>query len=100
MFNHASFIWNAADVLRGTYKQHQYGSIILPFTVLARLDAVLSDTKDAVLEAAKGYSSDSEPPAAMLRARAGHQYSFFNLSRHDLKSLQGDADNLEANLRD
>src|SRR5690625_4486067 len=36
----------------------------------------------------------------MLRARAGHQYSFFNLSRHDLKSLQGDPDNLEANLRD
>src|SRR5690625_5137439 len=36
----------------------------------------------------------------MLRARAGHQYSFFNLSRHNLKSLQGDADNLEANLRD
>ncbi|MGO8609068.1 type I restriction-modification system subunit M N-terminal domain-containing protein, partial [Rhizobium johnstonii] len=45
MLNHATFIWNAADILRGTYKQHQYGDVILPFTVLARLDAVLAPTK-------------------------------------------------------
>lgn len=51
MFNHASFIWGAADILRGTYKQHEYGDVILPFTVLFRLDAVLAPTKDAVLEA-------------------------------------------------
>lgn len=51
MFNHASFIWGAADVLRGTYKQHEYGDVILPFTVLFRLDAVLAPTKNAVLEA-------------------------------------------------
>ncbi|MCT1545113.1 type I restriction-modification system subunit M N-terminal domain-containing protein [Kocuria rhizophila] len=51
VFNHASFIWGAADILRGTYKQHEYGDVILPFTVLFRLDAVLAPTKDAVLEA-------------------------------------------------
>lgn len=51
MFNHAQFIWSVADTLRGAYKQHQYGDVILPFTVLARLDAVLAPTKDAVLAA-------------------------------------------------
>lgn len=100
MLNHATFIWNAADILRGTYKQHQYGDVILPFTVLARLDAVLAPTKKAVLAASAGYGPDDEPPQAMLRAKAGHPYSFWNRSQHDLKSLQGDPDNLEKNLRD
>lgn len=100
MFNHASFIWGAADILRGTYKQHEYGDVILPFTVLFRLDAVLAPTKDAVLEAIGPMYVDVEPPLGMLRARAGHTYSFYNRSRHDLKSLQGDPDNLEENLRD
>lgn len=99
MFNHAQFIWSAADILRGTYKQHQYGDIILPFTVLARLDAVLAPTKDAVLEAAKDYDENTEPPLGMLRVRAGHHFSFFNRSRHTLKTLRGDSDNIEENLR-
>ncbi|MDJ1371888.1 type I restriction-modification system subunit M [Gulosibacter molinativorax] len=99
-FNHASFIWSAADLLRGTYKQHQYGDIILPFTVLSRLDAVLAPTKQAVLEATKGLDPDVDPSPGMLRAKAGHTYSFSNRSNHDLKSLQGDPDNLEQNLRD
>ena len=100
MFNHASFIWSAADILRGTFKQHQYGDVILPFTVLARLDAVLAPTKQAVLEAAEGFDIAERVPEAYLRRKAGHEYSFFNRSRHDLQSLQGDADNLEENLRD
>jgi type I restriction enzyme M protein len=100
LLNHATFIWNAADVLRGTYKQHQYGDVILPFTVLARLDAVLAPTKQAVLAASEGFGPDVEPPQAMLRAKAGHPYSFWNRSRHDLKTLQGDPDNLDKNLRD
>ena len=100
MFNHAQFIWSAADILRSTYKQHQYGDVILPFTVLARLDAVLAPTKEAVVRELAGFDRDRMPPVAMLRKKAGHQYSFFNASRHDLKSLQGDPDNLEENLRD
>ncbi|ROZ64286.1 SAM-dependent DNA methyltransferase [Kocuria soli] len=100
MFNHASFIWSAADLLRGTYKQHEYGDIILPFTVLARLDAVLAPTKEAVLAAIAKSPGDSVPSAPMLRARAGHNYDFFNVSQHNLKTLQGDPDNLEQNLRD
>lgn len=99
MFNHAQFIWSVADTLRGSYKQHQYGDVILPFTVLARLDAVLAPTKDAVLEAVKDLEPDEEPSRGMLKARAGHHYSFFNRSQHTLKTLRGDADNIEENLR-
>lgn len=49
--NHAAFIWGIADLLRGNFKAHQYGDIILPFTVLRRLDAVLAPTKQAVFAA-------------------------------------------------
>lgn len=97
--NYSQFIWNVADVLRGTYKQHQYGDIILPFTVLYRLDAVLEPTKDAVLTAISGYDADAEVSLAMLRARAKHEYSFYNSSKHTLSSIKGDADTLEQNLR-
>ncbi|MGO3141742.1 MAG: type I restriction-modification system subunit M [Galactobacter sp.] len=99
MFNHASFIWNAADLLRGTYKQHQYGNIILPFTVLARLDGVLEPTKEAVLNLAGGQAPESVS-AAMLRNRAEHPYSFFNVSRYTLKTVSDDVENLEENVRD
>src|SRR5690606_24866203 len=81
-------------------KQHQYGDVILPFTVLARLDAVLAPTKQTVLDAVDGFEPGERVPDAYLRRKAGHEYSFFNRSRHDLQSLQGDADNLEENLRD
>ena len=45
----SSFIWSVADLLRGDYKQSEYGKVILPFTVLRRLDCVLEPTKEAVL---------------------------------------------------
>lgn len=48
--NHVSLIWNIAEILRGDYKEHEYGDVILPFTVLTRLDSVLVDTKQAVLD--------------------------------------------------
>jgi type I restriction enzyme M protein len=47
--NLSSFIWSVADLLRGDYKQSEYGKVILPFTVLRRLDCVLEPTKKAVL---------------------------------------------------
>ena len=50
--NHVSFIWNIAESLRGPFKPSEYGSVVLPFTVLRRLDAVLQATKPAVLEVA------------------------------------------------
>jgi type I restriction enzyme M protein len=49
--SHAAFIWSVADLLRGDYKQSDYGKVILPFTVLRRLDCVLEATKPAVLKA-------------------------------------------------
>ena len=48
--NLSSFIWSVADLLRGSYKQSDYGKVILPFTVLRRLDCILEPTKDRVLE--------------------------------------------------
>ena len=51
--NHAAFIWSVADILRGDYKQSEYGKVILPLTVLRRLDCVLEPTKEQVLEKAK-----------------------------------------------
>lgn len=48
--SHVALIWNIADLLRGDYKEHEYGDVVLPFTVLTRLDSVLVDTKQAVLD--------------------------------------------------
>ena len=46
--NKVAFVWKVADKLRGTFKQHEYGSVMLPLLVLRRMDAVLAPTKDAV----------------------------------------------------
>lgn len=54
--NNANFIWSIADLLRGPYKPHQYGAVVLPFTILRRLDCVLEPTKQAVLDEAKKLS--------------------------------------------
>ena len=59
--NHAAFIWSVADLLRGDYKQSEYGRVILPLTVLRRLDCVLEPTKAKVLD---------EPRAAGRQGRA------------------------------
>ena len=62
--NHQSlsaFIWSVADRLRGDYKQSEYGKVILPFTVLRRLDCVLESTKEAVL-------AETDPPADFIRS--------------------------------
>jgi type I restriction enzyme M protein len=46
----ANFIWNLADLLRGDYKPAEYGKVVLPFTILRRLDCLLSDTKPKILQ--------------------------------------------------
>jgi type I restriction enzyme M protein len=99
--NHANFIWSIADLLRGSFKAHQYGDIILPFTVLRRLDAVLGPTKLAVFAAVEKAKADGMPVrASLLRKEAGHQFTFWNESKFDLKSALGDSENLAANLFD
>jgi len=97
--NHQSlsaFIWSVADLLRGDYKQSEYGKVILPFTVLRRLDCVLESTKAAVLaEQADRLKADINPEPFLLR-KAGQ--SFYNISPLDMKKLMGDQDHIRENL--
>jgi type I restriction enzyme M protein len=95
--NLASFLWSVADLLRGDYKQSEYGKVILPFTVLRRLDCVLEPTKAAVLaELAKRQKAGINPELFLLR-KSGQL--FFNTSPLDLKKLMGDQDHIGENLR-
>jgi type I restriction enzyme M protein len=95
--NLSSFIWSVADLLRGDYKQSEYGKVILPFTVLRRLDCVLEKTKPAVLaELAKRTAAKVNPEPFLLR-RSGTL--FYNTSPLDLKKLMGDQDHIGENLR-
>ena len=66
--NHAAFIWSVADLLRGDYKQSEYGQVILPLVVLRRLDCVLEPTKDAVLERRRGAEGQGRQRRAGARA--------------------------------
>jgi type I restriction enzyme M protein len=92
----SSFIWSVADLLRGDYKQSDYGKVILPFTVLRRLDCVLEATKPAVLaEYAEKQAQGLNPEPFLLR-RAGQ--SFYNTSLLDMKKLMGDQDHIRENL--
>ncbi|HXE19705.1 MAG TPA: class I SAM-dependent DNA methyltransferase, partial [Castellaniella sp.] len=95
--NLSSFIWSVADLLRGDYKQSEYGKVILPFTVLRRLDCVLEPTKAAVLaEKAAREKAGLNPESFLLRATATF---FYNTSPLDLKRLMGDQDHIGENLR-
>jgi type I restriction enzyme M protein len=95
--NLSCFIWSVADLLRGDYKQSEYGKVILPFTVLRRLDCVLEPTKSAVLtELAKRKGAGVNPEPFLLR-KSGQL--FYNTSPLDLKKLMGDQDHIGENLR-
>lgn len=78
----AAFIWAVADLLRGDFKQSQYGRVILPFTLLRRLECVLAGTKEAVLAEAEKLKASPLPEEGrekfLLRATKG--LSFFNTS--------------------
>jgi type I restriction enzyme M protein len=92
----SAFLWSVADLLRGDYKQADYGKVILPFTVLRRLDCVLEPTKAAVLaEYAEKQAAGLNPEPFVLR-KAGQ--SFANVSPLDMRKLMGDQDNIAQNL--
>lgn len=92
----SSFIWSVADLLRGDYKQSEYGKVILPFTVLRRLDCVLEETKNAVLaEYAIRLKAGIHPDPFLLRKA---KQNFYNMSPMDMKKLVGDQDNVKENL--
>lgn len=92
----SSFIWSVADLLRGDYKQSEYGKVILPFTVLRRLDCVLEATKaDVLAELADKLKLGINPEPFLLRKA---QQSFYNTSPMDMKKLMGDQDHIKENL--
>ena len=95
--NLSSFIWTVADLLRGDYKQSDYGKVILPFTVLRRLDCVLEPTKQAVLDEFAARTKAGLNPGPFLLRKSGQH--FFNTSPLDLKKLMGDQSNIAENLR-
>jgi type I restriction enzyme M protein len=95
--NLSAFIWGVADLLRGDYKQSDYGKVILPFTVLRRLDCVLEPSKEAVLaekDLREGQGLDPEPFLLRVAGQA-----FCNTSALSMKRLMGDQDNIGENLR-
>jgi len=94
--NLSAFIWSVADLLRGDYKQSEYGKVILPFTVLRRLDCVLEPTKESVLSVLKNQKAGVNPEPFLLRAS---KQLFYNTSQLDLKKLMGDQDHIAENLR-
>jgi len=101
--NLAAYIWSLADLLRGDFKQSQYGRVILPFTLLRRLEGVLESSKEDVLAQYDKVQAMSLPEAAqekmVLRATGG--LSFFNTSKMDLSKLgeTGIKDNLESYIQ-
>lgn len=95
----SAFIWSVADLLRGDYKQSEYGKVILPFTVLRRLDCVLAPTKAKVLaEFEKRWKAGVNPDAFLRRIAAKSGQNFYNTSPMDLKTLMGDQDHIKPNL--
>lgn len=94
-----NFIWGVADLLRGNYKQADYGKIILPLTVLRRLDCVLEPTKDKVLDFVENKASTMSVSNLdpVLNRLAG--YNFHNTSKYTFNRLIADPDNISANLR-
>lgn len=94
----ANFIWSIADLLRGHYKQADYGKVILPFTVLRRLDIVLAPSKKRVLEAYQKHK-DKKPEILEPILNAITKVKFHNHSKFDFNELAKDHNNVAANLR-
>ncbi len=95
--NHAAFIWSVADLLRGDYKQSDYGKVILPLTVIRRLDCVLEPTKAKVLQRHQQLADKIDNLEPVLQAEARQQ--FYNTSPLDFRRLLDDPNHLADNLR-
>ena len=93
----SSFIWNVCDdVLRGLFKQHEYGDIILPFVVLRRLDCVLEPHKDTIYNLYEEYKNKIDPSPIIKNSI---KKDFYNFSRYDLSRLKSDPQNIYANFQ-
>jgi type I restriction enzyme M protein len=90
-------------LLRGDYKQSEYGDVILPFTVLCRLDSVLAPTKDAVLEVNRTCKFKNKAPFLMKATKTQsvpEGYRFYNVSEFTFAKLKNDATNIADTLTD
>ncbi len=96
VYEQASFIWSIADLLRGDFKQSEYGKVILPFTVLRRFDCVLAPSKENILEINETLTISNKTP--IFKRHTGHDY--YNISKFDFEKLTDDSTAIEANLRD
>ena len=94
--NLSAFIWSVADLLRGDLKQSDYGKVILPFTILRRLDCTLEATKPQTLAEHEKREAQGLDSSAFLPRITG--YSFFNIARLDLNKLLADPNNIKQNL--
>ena len=93
-----AFLWGVADLIRDTFKRGKYQDVILPLTVLRRLDCVLAPTKDRVLRRKEELRGKGlQDLDAQLRRASG--FAFYNTSRYDFDKLRADAPQLAANLR-
>lgn len=94
----ANFIWQVADdLLRNTFKRHEYGDVILPFVVLRRLDCVLEDSKDDVIKTFDEFK-DKLPDPTQVILHATNGLNFYNTSFYDLRRLAQDHKNVELNF--
>ena len=93
-----NFIWSIAELLRGDYKQSEYGKVVLPMTVIRRLDCVLSETKQKVLDQLPRVEAlNVQNVDPILNNITG--YNFHNRSKYDFNTLIADPENMAANFR-
>lgn len=95
-----SFIWSLADLLRGDYRESEYGKVVLPMTLLKRLDSVLAETKEQVLNTYEQYKDKGFPEETfnrLLNKSAGKD--FYNISPFTFETLKTDPENIEENLK-
>ncbi|MDT3438098.1 class I SAM-dependent DNA methyltransferase [Pseudofrankia sp. BMG5.37] len=95
----AADIWSVADLLRGDYKRHEYGGVILPFTLMRRLGAVMAESRQPVRDKDASLANQNKHP--LLVSAAGRQ--FYNVSKQDFSTIASDSTNqavVAKNLRD
>lgn len=96
----ANLIWNIATHIVGLYKPHEYGNVILPFTILKRFDDALKDTKQAVLDMKKKFGSNTTPELIDGALKEAAKHDFYNTSRFDFGLLAAEDSNIEENFKD
>jgi len=94
----SSLIWNVSDdVLRGLFKPHEYGDVILPFVILRRLDCVIEPNKDEIYNLYEEFKNKVEDTSPIIKNKIGTE--FYNYSKYDLSRLRQDPKNVFINFK-